>query len=125
VTTVEFKCECNNADKKGRIDISLPTNCTNGTKINILDARKNVIKVLEKHLDGVYTTGCTLPCPGTYYVKPVNSRYSFSPEIQTVNIRECCPKFNKIEFKCVSKRKTLFTNSLSLISCFLMNFLLF
>ena len=123
--TVEFKCDCDKEKKKGRIDISLPTSCTKGTKINIIDAKKNVIKVLEKHSDGVYSTGCTLPCPGTYYVKPINSSYTFSPEIQTVNIRECCPKFNKIAFKCTRKRKTLFTDSLSLISYLLMNFLLF
>ena len=123
--TVEFRCKCE-TENKGRIDIILTENCIKGTKINILDANEKVVKVLEKHNEGVYSTGCTLPCPGTYYVKPLNSNCKFSPEIQKVIMKECCPKFTRVTFKCVCRKKNIFTRGIMFfthLTNFIMNYI--
>jgi hypothetical protein len=98
VAKVEFKCEC--GEKKGRIDVILPENCIKGTVIEIYDANGRLISTIKESTNNVFTTGCTLPCPGTYIVKPINQNCKFSPESQKVEIKNCCPDYVKVYFKC-------------------------
>ena len=96
---VEFKCECEE-EKKGRIDVILPDNCMKGTVIEIYDANGRLITTIKEPTNNVFTTGCTLPCPGVYLVKPINKNCKFSPESQKVELKNCCPDYARIEFKC-------------------------
>ncbi|MCX8095725.1 MAG: copper amine oxidase N-terminal domain-containing protein [Caldisericia bacterium] len=87
---------------KAKIDVLLPENCVNGTYIEIYDPKGNPITLMREHKGGLYTTDCTLLCPGTYIVKPVNPNCKFYPETQQVvfNEKECCPQSKRVEFKC-------------------------
>lgn len=99
VQPYEFKCECT---YKGRIDIRLPLNCL-PAKVEIYDSRGNLLyRLSEYNANGVFTTGCTLPCPGTYIVKPVGGfGCTFKPETKTINLVQCCPVgYGYLEFEC-------------------------
>jgi len=87
---------------KGKIDVILPENCIKGTYIEIYDLKGNPITIIKEGKGGIYTTDCTLPCPGSYIVKPVNPNCKFFPETQTVEFKEndCCPLSKRVEFKC-------------------------
>jgi hypothetical protein len=85
---------------KGRIDILLPENCIKGTKIEILDLKGNPIGLIINSKNGLFTTDCTLNCPGSYIVRPVNPNCKFYPETIQVDLKECCPAYKRVEFKC-------------------------
>lgn len=85
---------------KGRIDVLLPENCIKGTKIEILDLKGNPIGLIINSKDGLFTTDCTLNCPGSYIVRPVNPNCKFYPETIQVDLKECCPAYKRVEFKC-------------------------
>ncbi|NLI56525.1 copper amine oxidase N-terminal domain-containing protein, partial [bacterium] len=85
---------------KGRIDVLLPENCTNGTYIDIVDMNKKPISVIKEHKGGLYSTGCTLPCPGSYIVTPINPNCQFTPSYQQVDLKDCCPAYQRITFQC-------------------------
>ncbi|HON84176.1 MAG TPA: hypothetical protein PLI22_08635, partial [Caldisericia bacterium] len=76
IQSYEFKCECT---YKGRIDVKLPTNCL-PAKVEIYDSKGNLLYRLSDDGNGYFTTGCTIPCPGTYTIKPVGSNCTFKPE---------------------------------------------
>jgi hypothetical protein len=97
---VAFKCECEEQVKKGRIDVIIPDNCMKETVIEIYDANGRLITTIKEPTNNVFTTGCTLPCPGVYLVKPINKNCKFSPESQKVELKNCCPDYARIEFKC-------------------------
>ncbi len=99
VAKVEFKCECQE-EKKGRIDVLLPENCIKGTVVEIYDANGKLITSIKEPTNNVFTTGCTLPCPGIYIVKPVNKICKFYPESQKVELKNCCPDYVRVNFKC-------------------------
>ena len=85
---------------KGRIDVLLPENCIKGTKIEILDLKGNPIGLIINSKNGLFTTDCTLNCPGSYIVRPVNPNCKFYPETIQVDLKECCPAYKRVEFKC-------------------------
>jgi len=85
---------------KGRIDVLLPENCTNGTYIDIVDMNKKPISVIKEQKGGLYSTDCTLPCPGSYIVTPINPNCKFTPSYQQVDLKDCCPAYQRVEFKC-------------------------
>ncbi|HPP43553.1 MAG TPA: copper amine oxidase N-terminal domain-containing protein [Caldisericia bacterium] len=97
IYTVEFKCECT---YKGRIDVKLPTNCL-PAKVEIYDSKGNLLYRLSDDGNGYFTTGCTIPCPGTYTIKPVGSNCTFKPESKVLNLVQCCPNgYGYVEFEC-------------------------
>jgi len=85
---------------KGRIDVLLPENCTNGTYIEIVDMNKKPISVIKDQKGGLYSTDCTLPCSGSYIVTPINPNCKFTPSYQQVDLKDCCPAYKRVEFKC-------------------------
>ncbi len=86
---------------KGKIDVILPENCIKGTYIEVYDLKGNPITIIKENKGGLYTTDCTLPCPGSYLVKPINPNCKFFPETQTVEFREkeCCPLSKRVIFE--------------------------
>lgn len=86
---------------KGKIDVILPENCIKGTYIEIYDLKGNPITIIKDNKGGLYTTDCTLPCPGSYVVKPINPNCKFYPETQTVEFKEkeCCPLSKRVIFE--------------------------
>jgi hypothetical protein len=103
VNVVDFKCECESVDKKGRIQVRMPENCIKDTTVTVFDAQGNrVWRGTVNTQTGLFDTQCTLPCPGTYKVVPSNDKCKFFPESQEVKMSEnmCCDRTNIVEFKC-------------------------
>jgi len=100
IHTLEFfKCECA-GQKMGRIDVKLPKSCLSA-KVEIYDSKGNLIYRLSDDGNGYFTTGCTLPCPGQYIVKPYNPNCTFKPESKVVELTQCCPNsYQYLEFEC-------------------------
>ncbi|MCE5223123.1 copper amine oxidase N-terminal domain-containing protein [bacterium] len=94
---VDFKCECETP--KGRIRVSLPKNCMEGTKVLIYEGTSNLVATLTVNDLGYFDSDCTLKC-GTYYtIIPKNEKCKFSPESQYIKTF-CCPEINTISFQC-------------------------
>ncbi|MCX7624604.1 MAG: LamG domain-containing protein, partial [Candidatus Sumerlaeaceae bacterium] len=85
----------------GRISVTLAGQCQQGTVVQIIDpASGSVVATLSPNAAGTYDSGCTLPCPRKYIVKPVNPSCTFTPAQQTVGVR-CCPEVTKVKFTCI------------------------
>lgn len=88
-------------DGDGRLIVKLPTQCLQGTVVEVYDAQTNaLVGTFTPNPLGIVDTGCSLPCPKKYIVKPVNPHCTFFPASKVVMVR-CCPKVTKIAFKCV------------------------
>jgi hypothetical protein len=94
---VDFKCECETA--KGRIRVSLPKNCIEGTKVLIYEGTSNLVATLTVNDLGYFDTDCTLKCDTYYTIIPKNEKCKFAPESQYVKTF-CCPELNSITFQC-------------------------
>ncbi|HPJ12330.1 MAG TPA: hypothetical protein PLE09_01295, partial [Caldisericia bacterium] len=102
VATVTFKCECK--EEKGRIVVKMPSTCIRGTTVYIYDqSGKAVWKGTASTDEGIFDTGCTLPCPATYKVVPKNDNCKFYPESQEVKV-PCCPEVANVTFKCECRK---------------------
>jgi hypothetical protein len=103
INVVEFKCDCEQEQKYGRIQVKMPKECLEGTIVYIVDATgKEVWSGRANPNTGIFDTDCKLPCPGVYRVVPKNEKCKFSPETAPVNMSErmCCDYINVVEFKC-------------------------
>lgn len=84
----------------GRIVVGISGQCQQGTVVKIIDpVSGSVVATLTPTSAGLYDTGCTLPCPAKYIVKPENPNCTFTPAQRSVGVR-CCPKVTKVSFSC-------------------------
>jgi len=96
----------NHYESSGRIVVSMPKECLDGTTVHIYDSTSGV-EVWHSSTPnydaatGMYSfdTGCTLKCPATYKVVPTNEKCKFYPESQEVTIK-CCSDYTTVNFKC-------------------------
>ena len=84
----------------GRLVVTMPNNCVQGTVVQILDPQTQaVVATLQPNAIGIFDSGCVLPCPQKYIVRPVNPHCSFTPVQRLVGVR-CCPTVTKVSFNC-------------------------
>ena len=84
----------------GRLVVTMPKNCVQGTVVQILDPQTQaVVATLQPNAIGIFDSGCVLPCPQKYIVRPVNPHCSFTPVQRLVGVR-CCPRVTKVSFNC-------------------------
>jgi hypothetical protein len=88
-------------DPGGRIIVAIPPQCLQGTVIKIIDPATNAVvaTLTPTGTTGIFDSGCTLPCPKKYIVRPENPNCTFTPAQKTVAVR-CCPKVTKVKFSC-------------------------
>lgn len=85
----------------GRIVVGISGQCQQDTVVKIIDAASgSVVATLTPSSTGLYNTGCTLPCPARYIVKPENPNCTFTPAQRSVSVR-CCPSVTRVSFTCV------------------------
>ncbi len=88
---------------KGRIQITVPDEYIEGTKVNIYDEAGKLVWQGHPDDEGIFDTECILPCPGTYIVSPIHERYLFEPEKKTITLSEedCCDEvIHELFFDC-------------------------
>jgi len=96
----ELKFECTCESDYGRIKITVPSDCAPSTYITIYDVETgNIVLKLAPtdYANGVFDTGCKLPCGKTYKIVPLNAKCKLTPESVVIKC-PCCPGFGSASF---------------------------
>lgn len=94
--------ECCPQTNRGRILVKMPKECLDGTLLTIYNQNGAEVWSGKANSDGVFDTGCKLPCPGIYKVVPKNENCTFYPEAREVIMTKenCCDYTHVVDFKC-------------------------
>ncbi|HXK51746.1 MAG TPA: copper amine oxidase N-terminal domain-containing protein [Caldisericia bacterium] len=92
-----FDTDCE--ESEGRIQIRMSEECAKNTRIHIYNKAGDIITTLSQSDQGVFDTGCTLPCNVFYRIVPENDQYTFTPEFNEIQSLHCCPDINVISFQ--------------------------
>lgn len=97
----QFSCDCES--NYGRIKIKVPKDCAPNTYFTIYDAATGeiVLKLTSAdYVNGLFDTGCKIPCNKAYKIVPLNDKCKLTPESVTVKV-PCCPQFAEASFDIV------------------------
>jgi len=94
---VFFDCDCE--ESEGRIQVHMSEECAKNTKVHIYNKAGDIITTLSQSIQGVFDTGCTLPCNVFYRIVPENDQYTFTPEYEEIQNLTCCPDTNAVSFQ--------------------------
>lgn len=112
---VDFKCECAEPERKGRITGTVYGDCGENTMVVIYDETGKSVWYGATNANGYFESSaegkaCVIPCPGTYKIVPTKRGCQISPESASVTLSErmCCDNnyVAKVDFKCSCSEPT-------------------
>jgi hypothetical protein len=105
--TVKFDCDCPPPPPPpppdhGRIVVTVNGPCITGVIVQISDPSGTIVTSGSLNAQGVFDTGCQLPCPGAYIVSAFASGALIGSSQVTIG---CCPDYTNVQFDCPTPQK--------------------